>query len=247
MSPLYFPSVTTISDKKSLSTWHTKLQEVVSLRIDTFGLFLTGLKPSERPELYEALLNIKEQFNFTIPFCHAVSSMTDEEFRFLSGEFGTQWFNLHPTRQYPLEHSLSREVRNTICIENAELTLGLTMSDCEDFAGICIDISHLEDARISLPENYEAIVRLTEQLPVRANHISGVSDKPQGCRMWKGEKVYHYSNHYSTAPHEFHYMHKLPQSAHAPIGAIELEIPIAQQLIIVDELYHRSSEGKLAA
>lgn len=235
MIPNYLPSITTHS-KNSGSTWRTKLGEIVSLQIRSFGIFVTGLNTTERAEFFDLLLKAKNLFHFTIPFCHAVSSMRDSEFRFLTKEFGTQWFNLHPLSQYPLEHELSLTVRQKICIENADFTRRLTVEDCAGFNGLCLDLSHLQDTRTSLPEIYESIIKLTETIPVRANHISGFSSTIQSTHERYGKTYHHYSDHFASKLSEFDYVHTLPSITHATVAALELEIPIVQQLAIVQRL-----------
>jgi hypothetical protein len=222
------PSIT--SHQKQGSTWREKIGEVIELKIPQLGLFVTGLSNSERKECIRMLCYIREQHYFTIPFVHAVSDMDDSEYRLLREVFKTEWFNLHPLREFPLKQKLSAETRSRILIENSCFVEPLRSSDLEGFAGLCIDLSHLEDARLAMPDCYQQNLEMCSKYPVLANHISGI--KAFANRVHKHQPAH--SDHMISELTELHYLNQLPSSAVSPLAALELENSLQQQLSFIE-------------
>lgn len=212
------PSVTTLSTAGS--SWKTKIQEIGLLRINEVGLFLTGLSADERPECYALLEEMRGRHAFRIPFVHAVSSMPEDEYRYLMREFGTEKFNLHPLAEFPLEHELSAEVRHRIYIENT-FPHSLTLKDIQGFGGICFDLSHLEQARRMSGQEYHRLLALTSRASSGANHISAI-DQANGL-----------SCHRLSDATSLRYLCSLHPSAFAPLCAVELENPLEEQLCVI--------------
>jgi hypothetical protein len=229
----YIPSVTTHGSSRS--SWRTKLQELVRYDIQQCGIFVTGIKPADFKEFADTLIRVKKRHFFTVPFVHAVSSMAEEHYQFFQDEFNTEWFNLHPVAEYPLEHTLSDKIRSRILIENSKFTRGLSFKDCEGFAGLCIDLSHLEDSRINNLVAYTQTARLADFLSVPANHISGILTVSQESH----DGIPSYADHNADRPENFDYVHELPEEVRAPLAALELEIPLREQLKIVSYLEER--------
>ncbi len=73
------PSVTTIT--RSASSWRDKIAEIEPLGLRAVGLFLTGVNAAERRELYRELELTHVRHLFRIPFVHAVSDMSEDEYR----------------------------------------------------------------------------------------------------------------------------------------------------------------------
>jgi hypothetical protein len=164
------PSITTIA--RSASTWRDTIAEIEPLGLRSVGLFLTGVREAERRELYRELELAHVRHLFTIPFVHAVSDMSEDEYRYLMDRFGTELFNLHPVRQYPLQHTLSAEVRRKITIENAYIDRSIDVMDLSGFHGICMDVAHAEDLRRKNAQEFEKLERLVRKAPVLVNHVS---------------------------------------------------------------------------
>jgi hypothetical protein len=228
--PRILPSITTHGTGPS--SWRDKLCEVQELRLPEVALFLTGIAASERPEFFEALKAASRKHSFTIPFVHAVATMRDEEFCYLRDEYGTEAFNLHPIVEFPLHHELSADTRSRIFIENTAIEFPLEYSDVEDFAGLCLDLSHLEDARRSAPESFEQICNLTKYFPVGANHISAVSALPVN----RSGDLNIYSKHVIADLSEIKYLQGTPKAAIAQLCAIELENTIREQLEVRERI-----------
>ena len=231
------PSVTTHG--KGDCTWRRKLREIPELGLQTVAVFLTGLRASERSEFYRELEQAAAEVGLRVPFVHAVSTMGDEEFRYLRDRFGTERFNLHPVKEFPLQHELSREVRSWIYIENSSIEAPLAREDLDGFAGLCIDLSHLEDMRRSNPAAYRQTIDLLSGTPIGANHISAVSDIPANMI---GE-VPVYSKHLLEDLSEVSYLRRAPRAALSDLCAIELENSLAEQLLIREEIFRGLEAG----
>lgn len=225
---MLLPSITTCSPQ----LWREKIQEIETLELKEVALFVTGLSNEERAECFRLLEEIKSRQSFCIPFVHAVSSMRDEEYRILSDSFGTIAFNLHNQGEFPLQHPLTRETCKKIYIENTSIDLPIPVADLEAFAGICFDLSHLEDTRRSCPENYERLLNLTKRFPVGANHISAVSHSVE--RTVEGFD--HYSIHTLSSSSQMNYLLDLDPRAFSNLIAIELENSLEYQLRILPRI-----------
>lgn len=221
------PSVTTHGC--SGHTWREKLLEISGLGLKEVALFTTGLSPELRQQCFKLLTEIRASQFFTIPFVHAVSSMTENEYWFLKDTFGTEFFNLHPTREYPLEHTLSKNIRNHILIENSTFDIPLSVEDVNSFAGVCFDVSHLEDTRRTSHEEYLINLSVLNNYKVAANHISAVFPKP--VQFTAGRPGY--SKHVFETLSDFDYLKNLPSAVFSNLCAIELENSLAEQVALV--------------
>ncbi|MBI5654990.1 hypothetical protein HZC53_05070 [Candidatus Uhrbacteria bacterium] len=202
--------------------WRIAVQDTVQLGIKRFALFLTGLKPTERKNCYQLLLTHRLRHEFEIPFVHARSDMHPDEYRFLMHEFGTKRFNLHPVRKAELpEGGLPDDLRRLIYIENVGKLLE---SDLNGFAGICLDISHLEITRRVYPEYYPTLCAMIENHRVGANHVSAYQNEGKG----DGRDDKH---HYVSIT-EFDYLKAYPKEYFGRYVAIELTNPLSEQLAV---------------
>jgi len=206
------------------SNWRSKLLELKQLDLSECALFVTGLSPAEREHCFAELLKLRQEKHFTIPFVHAVSSMSEAEFQFLFEEFQTEAFNLHPQREYPLEHKLSREIRQRIFIENTCASKPLCAKDVEGFGGLCIDVSHLEEMRLLAPQAFQQFLPLIHDHKVGANHISAVRLVPER------HKTLQTSVHDAQSASDFQYLANYAPEVFSKFCAIEVENPLQEQL-----------------
>lgn len=227
-TPRIIPSITT--HNRVGSTWREKIGEILPLKISELGLFVTGLQKAERKECYRLLCYVREQHFFTIPFVHAVSDMDDTEYEMLRTTFKTEWFNLHPLSEFPLKQPLSNVTKSRIVIENSCFVEPLLETDLDGFAGLCIDLAHLEDARLAAPDCYARNVEICQRFPVHANHISGVQSFSE--RFHKGRPAH--SVHTVTGALELEYLKNSPGEAISPLAALELENTIEEQLRLIE-------------
>ncbi len=221
------PAVTTIA--RCSSGWSDKIREIEELGLRSVALFLTGVSELERRKLYRELEMAHIRHLFTVPFVHAVSDMSDDEYRYLMDRFGTELFNLHPVRQYPLQHKLSTEIRRRIAIENSFIDRSIELMDLSGFQGLCLDVAHAEDVRRKNGPEFETLERLTKMAPVLANHISLSGEKSQLDS--EGNPTFH--SHVTQEGRGVSYLERYPASFFGPIVAIELADPLAEQMKLV--------------
>lgn len=215
------PSVTTF-DK---SDWKSQINEIIALDIKEIAIFLTSAPYSQRKEIYHALEQVNE---LKIPFCHLRSDMSPEELMYLKNKFSTKSFNIHPQEDFALKYDLSNYLKE-ILIENSCYDSLFTIQELEHFAGICLDLSHLEDARRLRPARYNKIVDLMKKYPVRANHISAVRSK---ARFENNRRNYAYHEYIDLS--DFDYLIFYPSDFFSDIIAIEVKNPIEEQLKAID-------------
>jgi len=209
-----FPSITTIS-----SNWREKIEEVRKLGLKEVCLFLTCLDINERKELYGLLKKTKIE---RIPLVHLRSDMDSDELDYLRRNYQTEVFNTHTQRKHPFLHNLDK-YRKIIYIENTSLPLN--EEEVKNFAGVCLDISHLEISRISDRERYENDIEILEKYPCGCNHISAVKKIPV-----KKKNELKYDFHYLENLSDLDYLKRYPAKYFSSILAIELENPIEEQL-----------------
>ena len=210
-----FPSITTIS-----SNWREKIKEIVKLGLREVCLFPTCLEKSEREELYKLLEKTKIE---KIPLVHLRHDMNSEELDYLMKNYQTEVFNTHTERKYPFLYNLDK-YKNIIYIENTSLPLD--EEEIKNFAGVCIDFSHLEINRVLNRERYKNDIEILEKYPCGCNHISAIKKIP----FREKNKVEYDDFHYLEDLSELNYLKKYPAKYFSSIIAIELENNIEEQL-----------------
>lgn len=206
--------------------WHQTVADLAKLGVTEFALFLTGVDAES--ERWQILKEIKATIpDAKILFVHLRPDVTPKEIDFLIDEFGTELFNLHPLREYPLVYDYDR-FKSQILIENSGPANrdGLKPSDVDSFGGICLDLSHLKNSELLFPSVYKITVETMSKLPVLANHISAISDEP-----------IHYPNHRTCYDQhrfndlsQFDYLKQFPKQYFGQYLALELMNPISEQL-----------------
>lgn len=216
------PSITTITN----SNWRKKIEEIKNLGLKEICLFPTCLDGDERKELYRLMKETKVE---KIPLVHIKGDMKSEELDFLRKNYQTEVFNVHSKREYPYGRSLEKH-RDIIYLENT--ILPLDEAEVRNFAGVCLDLSHLENNRLLHQEIYNNDIEIMEKYPVGCNHFSAVKKDPY--QDIKG--VTQYSSHYLENLSELDYLKRYPASYFSAIIAIELENTIEEQLKAKDYL-----------
>jgi hypothetical protein len=219
---MFYPSLTS-TDKKQIET---NLDLINKLNVTSVCLFLTCLEKNERTSLYEKL---KQYSILNIPFVHLRSDVDVLEIEYLIENFSTKVFNIHSQQIHPLKHDLSK-YKSQIYIEN---DLGeFDEKSVKEFAGICIDFSHLEHFRKSDPVVYNKLISQIEKFPCKCGHVSAIKEKPV-----LDEK-------YNRLHYDFHYMEKISEMDYIikykkyfpQFLALELENNIEEQLKIINYL-----------
>jgi hypothetical protein len=230
------PSITTIS--RCASGWRDKIGEIEALGLTSVGLFLTGVREAERRELYRELELAHVRHLFTVPFVHAVSDMPEDEYRYLIDRFGVELFNLHPVKQFPLQHKLSAEIRRKITIENTSTDQSIDLLDLSGFNGICLDMAHAEDLRCRSGHEFEKLARLTTMAPVLVNPISVSGEVAHSDSH--GNLTYH--SHVTVDGRDVSYLERYPLNFFGSIVAVELAdllavqvklVPVIQEMLVV--------------
>lgn len=219
------PTITTTPG----SDWRNKIKEINELRITEIALFPTAIAKKERLELYELL---KKSTVTKIPFVHLRSDMDIAEIDHLVENYGTEVFNIHTAAEYPYSDDLLK-YRKNIFIEN--IFYPFNKEEIKMFAGVCIDLSHLETDRRLYKSIFDLDAKIIEEFPVGCNHISAIKEK-----TWVDNGNKNYPN---KIRHDFHkldnlseldYLKNYPLKYFAPYLAIELENSIKEQLKVRD-------------
>jgi hypothetical protein len=208
------------------SDWRKKIEEVKELGLDEVAAFPTCLNKKDREEFYKL---IKESGIKNIPLVHLRSDMDIDEMDYFIENYNTKVFCTHTQREYSFSHDLSK-YHNIMGIENVYYSFD--EEEIKKFGGICLDFSHLENAKISAREIFEHNVKTLEKYPVIANHINSIKKTPH-----IDENGYsRYDNHFLNDLSEFDYLKNYPENYFSPYIAIELENSIKEQLKARDYL-----------
>ena len=212
-----YPTITTLVD------YNEKLKEVNTFKLEKVCVFFTGLNYKERKEL---LNKIKRTSIKEIPFAHIKNDMEEEELDFLIKNFKTQVFNIHTEKEYSLKYDYSK-YKNLIYIEN--VYKAFDEEEIKNWAGICLDISHLENDRL-LRLKYVKKYRNFKRNKVSCNHISAVKDY-----YHLNEKgIKRYDDHLSENLSEFDYLKNYDKQLFSNFCAMELNNSISFQLKAID-------------
>lgn len=211
--------------------WRARIKEIDKLGLKKAAVFPTCLpEEQERKELYALLekSRLKE-----IPLVHLRSDMKPDELAYLSNKWQTKVFNTHSQKEYPFQYDYSR-FKNRIYIENTYTAFDL--EEIKDFAGICLDFSHLENDRLlhqkSYQQNLEALkeCQKTKDCLIGCNHISAVPDITHNDL--EGSPIY--SIHYLKDFSELDYLKNFPANWFSSFIAIELENSLEEQLRAIE-------------
>ncbi len=211
------PAITT----KTKSAWRDKVKEVKDLGLKEVALFPTCLKQEERKQLYQLLKQTKVE---RIPFVHIRNDMEPWEMDYLIEHYQTEVFNTHTEREFPFLYNLDK-YKKTIYIENC--LYPFDEKELQEFGGICLDFSHLENARVFQPARYQQNIKLIEKYPVGCSHISPAKNFPM---LNKKDKAFPEEPHYLNDLSELDYLKRYPLEYFGPLTALEFENNIRLQL-----------------
>ncbi len=218
---MILPTVTTIT-----KDWKNKVKEIEDFGLKEVNVFLTCLNKKEREELYSLLKSAKIS---RIPFVHLRSDMEISELDLLVKEFGTEVFNTHTQREFPLLFD-PEKYKDVIYIENTHESLD--EEEIGQFAGICLDMSHLDNDKRFRKDIYEHNIKIIESHPCGCNHISPQKPFP----LFRGKTWNEESDH----PHlmkslsELDYLKNYPERYFSSHIAIEMENSIKEQMEAIE-------------
>jgi len=212
------PAITTISP----GGWQKKIAEIDELDIKSAALFLTVTDAKQRTELYSLLEKTQLQ---SAPFVHLRSDMSPDELDYLVDRWGTKVFNIHSLNEYPLKYDLTKFADRIFVEEN---TIWPWQEDeIRQWAGICIDFSHLEAARLSDTPLYENWINIIEKYPIGCAHISAIGRTP---RVDKFDGTLRHDKHWLDDISELDYLKNYPKKYFPPYIAVELENSLSEQV-----------------
>jgi len=206
------------------SDWEAKIKELKKLRLQEVAIFLTCLNKAQRMEFYRLIgeTGIRE-----IPFVHARGDMEPWELDYLITNYKTQAFTLHTIREYPRFYDY-KNFKDKIFIENVYHVFD--EKEINNFGGICLDISHMENDRLSRKENFKANEKFLEKVKIGCNHVSAI--KNLSFKDSRGFATF--SCHMLKNKLEMDYLKNYPLKYFSSIVALELENSIKEQLKIRD-------------
>jgi len=215
------PTITTTPG----SDWRKKIREINELKIKEIALFLTAIGKKDRSELYALL---KESSVTKIPFVHLRSDMDIFELDYFVENYGTKVFNFHTAAEFPFINDWQK-YRDIIYIENVYYPFN--EEEIQNFAGLCLDFSHMENDRISDKIKFEFNVKIFEKYPIGCGHISAIKKETWCDKDDRYDKnIDRHDFHKLDDLSELDYLKNYPRKYFAPYLAIELENSIKEQL-----------------
>ncbi len=213
------PAITTTNG----SDWRKQVKEIDQLGLKKIAIFTTCLNKKERQEFFNLLEKTKLK---EIPFTHLRSDQEPEELDYLIKRWKTKVFNMHSPREFPFKRDYTKYY-NMLYIENTYTPLD--QKELKDFAGICLDVSHIENDRLIHKKRYEDNKKALSGFTVGCNHISAI--KPTLQPGLDGKPIY--SIHSFEELSEFDYLKNYPQKYFSDYVAIELENSLKDQLKVI--------------
>jgi len=207
--------------------WRKSVADLKKYGIHRFALFLTMIPRSDKfADIFDEIS--KQIPGAEIPFSHISQKLTPDQLDRMIEKFGTKVFNRHPTREFPLIYDYSK-FNSMIYIENAGPAIedGLKVSDIENFAGVCLDVSHLENAKRQKFSGYDITLETVKKCPIGANHISGILTKPFHGPI---SGTFSHDSHKFYKLEDFDYLKNYGPEFFGSYIAIEVYNPIAEQL-----------------
>jgi hypothetical protein len=221
-----YPSITTT--KKG--DWRDRIQEAHDLGLTEVCFFPTCLSVDDRDEAFEKL---KQAGIKRIPFIHLRTDMTVAEIQKYQQTFAVDRLNVHASGFCaPPEYDIFRE---HLYVENSPWHNGVSGLDLAEerrevsrFAGICLDVAHLEDDRRhpEAQEHFQQWQTLLQNNSCGVWHVS--ASKTQ--EVWHPKQKLLVSDWHSFEElSEFDYLVRY-REYRPPILALELENTLAEQL-----------------
>ena len=213
-----YPSITSTVPGR----WQTQLQEIKELGIKEFCLFPTAMDQMEREEMYRELRKLKIK---RIPLIHLKSEMEKGEVKYLKENFPVEVFNIHITGNYPNKNDYG-EYKKDVFVEN----LGDELDEeiIKDYGGMCLDLAHLENNRLSGKNQvYQQNLALMKTYKIGVDHINSIKKELvwDRSRRWQS-----YESHSYLELSEFDFVVNYREFI-SEIVALELENSIEEQLV----------------
>lgn len=225
---MIYPSITTTKN-----IYLKQIKEAEKLNLREVCLFLTCLDLPKRQELYPLLRNSSFK---KFPLIHLRHDLEPWELDFLANEIPSNVFNIHPLTEYFFpEYYL--KFKDKIFIENAYENPKNTLKNNNftgNYAGACLDFTHLEDNRLNVKEAYQKNLQDIATAKIGCAHIGPISEKPNynatyGVREQESHKFVNLT--------EFDYLKNYPKKYFPEIIALEVENSLVEQLEAIKYLH----------
>ncbi len=215
MKTKFYPTITTLSNSH-----FDKIVEAENLDLKKLCVFFTKLDPEERKIFFKELdkSNIQE-----IPFAHIRGDFREDEINFLKKRFKTKYFNIHSEEQHPILYDYG-PLKKQIFIENTMYKF--RDNEINDYAGMCLDVSHLENDRLTKSWAYPYFSELLKSMGSKCGHASAIGKYREYCPVAESKR---YDNHFFKNNQDFDYLLRykniLPE-----IVALEVENSLEEQV-----------------
>lgn len=201
------------------------MKEIKDLKLKEIALFVTAIGYEERQELYGLLA---ETDVVSIPFVHLRTDMSPEEIIWLFEKYNVQAANVHSRNYKPLEYDLS-QFREKIYLENCDESIA---GEIDEWAGLCLDVSHQENKRLTGNPLFAEVDELMKKYPIGAWHLNAIRRAAEvDHARFAGVK---YDRHFYKDLGEFDYCVRFKDFLPTVAIALELENSIEEQLIAVE-------------
>ncbi|MCX6791280.1 MAG: hypothetical protein NTV62_03785 [Candidatus Gribaldobacteria bacterium] len=218
----FLPAVTTTDGG---TNWREKIAEIDQLGLKRVALFPTCLRKPQREEMFSLLSRTGLE---EIPFVHLRTDMDYSEVDWLRNKYRTQVFNFHSTKEHKhfFDYTPYKEI---IYLENV-YSGNFTEEEIKQWAGICLDFSHLENYRLKNEPQYQFILEMLEKYALGCNHISAIAQEP----FVDNKGVLVYGAHHFTNLAEFDYLKNYPLEYFSNFVAIEVDNSLKEQVQVID-------------
>ena len=201
-----------------------KIKELQKFKIKETALFLTlYATQSIRKNIYKNLIKLGIK---SIPVVHLRSDMKAKEIEYLIKTFKTKMFNTHPNGFFGLEDKdLIKKYKKIIYLENVGICS--LKKEINNYAGLCLDISHLHDAVLNNGKFVKETLNILKNYKCGFAHISAIKKKTFFDNY---QKKYTNGSHFFDNVNEFDYIKKYKNYLPKYL-ALEVENSIEEQLL----------------
>ncbi|MFC1710162.1 hypothetical protein ACFL0F_00685 [Patescibacteria group bacterium] len=212
-----YPSITTTAN-----SWRDKIKEVDNFKLEKVCFFPTCLTIDERKEAYKLLEKSSVK---AIPLVHVRHDFIKDELYYLKKTFKTNVFNIHSQKNSPFK------LKNNLDEFNKKIFVELTNTPVPEeefikYAGICLDLTHVEGARLDNNNLYKTFIRYMDKYPIGVAHASAILNHTKKDDFTR--KKLHQSHEFEKLTN-FDYV-KSYKDYLPEIIAIEVENSIEEQL-----------------
>lgn len=195
------------------------IEDALRLGITRLALFPTCLDPGARKKLYSDLERLP---GLSLPHVHLRADSDEAELAYLCERFGAEAFNIHPRASTHPFGPVPERFRRMIFVENVDIPP--EEAELGDFAGICLDYAHWENAKLTDKAAYRGFETLAPKWPIGCCHVSAM--RPGVPNSWSGE----WDHHEFADPADLDYMRAYVDFLPPKWISLELENSLPDQI-----------------